>query len=44
VVIGGGPLGKAAIAVAARFATPIIAPVPAAMRHVMRMIGGSRGS
>jgi len=38
VVIGGGPLGQAAIAVAARFATPIIAPVPAAMRRLLRMM------
>jgi allantoin racemase len=42
VVIGGGPLGQAAIAVAARFATPIIAPVPAAMRRLMRLIVGAR--
>jgi allantoin racemase len=42
VVIGGGPLGKAAMAVAARFATPIIAPVPAAMRRVMRMVDEAR--
>jgi allantoin racemase len=42
VVIGGGPLGKAAMAVAARFATPIIAPVPAAMRRLMSMVGEAR--
>jgi len=42
VVIGGGPLGKAAVAVAERFAAPIIAPVPAAMRRVMRMVNDAR--
>jgi allantoin racemase len=39
VAIGGGPLGQAAIALAPRFATPIIAPIPAAMRRLMRAIG-----
>jgi allantoin racemase len=42
VVIGGGPLGQAAMAVAARFATPIIAPVPAAMRRLMSMLDEAR--
>jgi len=42
VVIGGGPLGQAATAVAARFTTPIIAPVPAAVRQVMRMVAEAR--
>jgi Asp/Glu/hydantoin racemase len=42
VVIGGGPLSKAAVAVAERFSTPIIAPVPAAMRRVMRMVDDAR--
>jgi allantoin racemase len=38
VVIGGGPLGKAAMAVAARFTTPIIAPIPAAMRRLVQAL------
>jgi len=36
VIIGGGPLGQAAIALAPRFTTPIIAPIPAAMRRLMQ--------
>ena len=36
VVIGGGPLGEAAIALAPRFATPIVAPIPAAIRWLRR--------
>jgi Asp/Glu/hydantoin racemase len=38
VVIGGGPLGQAAIDLMPRFTTPIIAPIPAAMRRMMRAI------
>jgi allantoin racemase len=36
VIIGGGPLGQAAIALAQRFTTLIIAPIPAAMRRLLR--------
>jgi len=36
VIIGGGPLGQAASALALRFATPIIAPIPAAMRRLLQ--------
>lgn len=32
VIIGGGPLGQAAIGLQGRFAFPVIAPIPAAMR------------
>jgi allantoin racemase len=39
VVIGGGPLGLAAIALTPRFATPIIAPIPAAMRCLLLALG-----
>jgi Asp/Glu/hydantoin racemase len=39
VIIGGGPLGQAAIALAQRFTTPIIAPIPAAMRRLLTLIG-----
>jgi allantoin racemase len=35
VIIGGGPLGQAAIALAPRFQTPIVAPIPAAMRRLL---------
>lgn len=38
VIIGGGPLGQAAIGLAPMFDRPIIAPVPAAMRRVVRML------
>jgi Asp/Glu/hydantoin racemase len=38
VVIGGGPLGQAAIALASRFTTPIIAPIPASVRRLLRAI------
>ena len=41
VIIGGGPLGQAAIALAKLFPRPIIAPIPAAMRRLVGMIGGS---
>lgn len=44
VVIGGGPLGQAAIALAPRFATPIIAPIPAAVRRLLRMLTDDRPS
>jgi Asp/Glu/hydantoin racemase len=40
VVIGGGPLGSAAAALAARHTTPVIAPIPAAMRHLARELRG----
>jgi Asp/Glu/hydantoin racemase len=36
VIIGGGPLGQAAIALTARFTTPIIAPISAAVRRLMQ--------
>lgn len=36
VVIGGGPLATSARALARRFAVPIIEPIPAAMRQVLR--------
>jgi allantoin racemase len=40
VIIGGGPLGQAAIGLAQSFNQPIIAPIPAAVRRlVMMMIG-----
>jgi allantoin racemase len=38
VVIGGGPLGQAAIGLARRFDVPIIAPIPAAMRKLARLL------
>jgi allantoin racemase len=39
VIIGGGPLGAAAAALAARFDVPVVAPIPAAVRWLSRMIG-----
>jgi Asp/Glu/hydantoin racemase len=38
VIIGGGPLGQAAIALARSFSRPIIAPIPAAMRRLIGMM------
>ncbi|VVE11682.1 hydantoin racemase [Pandoraea communis] len=38
VVIGGGPLGQAAIGLAHRFQVPVIAPIPAAMRRLSRVL------
>jgi allantoin racemase len=38
VIIGGGPLGDAAIALARRFSTPIVAPIPAAVARLMRAL------
>lgn len=40
VVIGGGPLGRAAEALSRRFAIPVIGPVPAACRAILRAIDG----
>jgi allantoin racemase len=37
VIIGGGPLGNAATALAPRFAVPVIAPIPAAVRLLGRL-------
>ncbi|MFM0597455.1 aspartate/glutamate racemase family protein [Paraburkholderia dilworthii] len=38
VVIGGGPLGQAAIGLAHRFRVPVIAPIPAAMRKLTEIL------
>ncbi|MFB9516687.1 aspartate/glutamate racemase family protein [Streptomyces purpureus] len=38
VVIGGGPLGDAAWWLQTRFATPVVAPVPAACRRIARAL------
>jgi allantoin racemase len=38
VIIGGGPLGDAAIVLAGRFSTPIVAPIPAAVARLMRAL------
>jgi Asp/Glu/hydantoin racemase len=38
VIIGGGPLGQAAIALARSFSRPIIAPIPAAVRRLIGMM------
>jgi Asp/Glu/hydantoin racemase len=40
VIVGGGPLGQAATALARAFARPIIAPIPAAVRLLMTMMQG----
>ncbi len=38
VIIGGGPLGNAATALAPMFAIPVIAPIPAAVLRLMGMV------
>jgi allantoin racemase len=39
VIIGGGPLGQAATALAQLFAQPVIAPIPAAVRRLVALMG-----
>jgi len=39
VIIGGGPLGNAATALASRFNVPVIAPIPAAVGRLSAMLG-----
>ena len=38
VIIGGGPLGQAAISLARSFKEPVIAPIPSAVRRLLAMI------
>jgi allantoin racemase len=38
VIIGGGPLGNAAIALTPMFSVPVIAPIPAAVHRMMRRL------
>ena len=38
VIIGGGPLGQAAIGLAARLDAPMVAPIPAAVRRMARQL------
>jgi allantoin racemase len=38
VVIGGGPLGQAAVGLAHRFSVPVIAPISAAMRRISALL------
>ncbi|MFJ8128252.1 aspartate/glutamate racemase family protein [Streptomyces hydrogenans] len=38
VVIGGGPLGEAAEALRHRFPVPVVGPIPAAAREVLRLL------
>lgn len=42
VIIGGGPLGQAAICLEKTFDMPIIAPIPAAIRQVMAQMESAR--
>lgn len=44
VIIGGGPLGQAAIGLAGRFRVPVIAPIPAAVRRLLLQLQGSVAS
>jgi len=41
VIIGGGPLGQAAVRLAQRFDVPIIAPISAAMRRLSACIAAA---
>lgn len=38
VIIGGGPLGEAARALQPMFTVPVIAPIPAAVRRIIRLV------
>jgi allantoin racemase len=38
VIIGGGPLGNAAIALTPMFSIPVIAPIPAAVHRILRRL------
>jgi Asp/Glu/hydantoin racemase len=38
VIIGGGPLGQAALALTGRFSVPVIAPIPAAVRLLLQRL------
>jgi Asp/Glu/hydantoin racemase len=40
VIIGGGPLGEAARDLQPIFAVPVIAPIPSAVRRIIRLITG----
>jgi Asp/Glu/hydantoin racemase len=42
VIIGGGPLGQAALALAPRFDVPVIAPISAAMRLLCSRLAATR--
>ena len=42
VVIGGGPLGRAAQALGEQFAIPVIGPIPAACGAILRALGRDR--
>lgn len=44
VIIGGGPLGQAALALASRFDVPVIAPISAAMRLLCSRLAATRGA
>jgi allantoin racemase len=39
VIIGGGPLGNAAIALTPMFSIPVIAPIPAAVQRMVGLVG-----
>jgi allantoin racemase len=38
VIIGGGPLGNAAIALTPMFSIPVIAPIPVAVNRILRLV------
>jgi len=43
VIIGGGPLGEAAGALQAHYATPVISPIPCAIAALLEQFGSARG-
>lgn len=43
VIIGGGPLGQAAVALAPLFDAPIVAPIPAAVRRLLGLMAMEAG-
>ncbi|CAJ0790141.1 Hydantoin racemase [Ralstonia mannitolilytica] len=44
VIIGGGPLGQAALSLAHRFDVPIVAPIGAAVRRLAAQLAGEAGA
>jgi Asp/Glu/hydantoin racemase len=44
VIIGGGPLGEAAREIQPMFTVPVIAPIPSAVRRIIRLVTERAGN